>query len=823
MKRSTAITLVTISALTLATPRDGATQSFDACVPDWSQLAVMNDRDTMDDVYAAVWCGTPNPSEISASYASALRLGINAEYWEEQWRIEGGNVCRPLTTGNRLFNATAFMEELWLNRGNSTLAAQNGSLHWLVDYIHRDSKGYVNTCRLWSENVPGSGVIASNPRNDDPTELHARFYWEQTVAERAATLVHENAHESSYHLDDNPCGVGSCDRRFQVPNLWPFEVEHNAQTWNIWFLGEAVDTYRRDPSDPYGRLQIVNLGTVLSDPGQDEICGYWPMLSPAARFWAVQTMQAKLTRSFVFPTAPAQFPAYARVQPTAVPLYDYGGNEYAVDRAWDARWTCGHICDPADYDFAAGGRYACNEDHQSGNAERNLRRRLLCESIETQIAGGVSREEWETLRLGFGSPDNPGAIPCIPGYSNAFLDAYCDRRIAAAGDVHDIGGGWNLPDPAGYVDTDFQVRQCEWEYCAGQFDPQWLVDARTNCFEWSDTSPPDCLNALCGDLAAIASREGPVSRAYFDAVHCRKTLLEGFAQVTLPDPPSGVCDEAYRGCRVDQAYEQWRAARLQGYCSLVPAAPATTLALDITPLPLPVPPPVIALPDLVLDSIRVLDYAAFQARFPGVAVDRCEARLSLCEASAEKAAEVAAKFVAVSEVPERLLLPNVLPEGLPIDILLPEVDANVRKLAEVVVDGPDESGLTPEEALRRLMSIPEAQHALTHALGKEAYFALFGVEGRLPVFGAEVVEAFAEPVLRFDFELNQAQQALLPSLVAVSQVRARIASPETTVLIEQAATLAEQPVFYDFVRSTANAADTGELNMLLDQLPQLAQ
>ena len=755
-------------------------------------------RATMDAEMMMLWCSPPIDPNLPFHYINGLNL-LNFSgllYWPIIMQVDGG-LCQPNGYVTRLINAAVLLDQVYWHRSNSTFG--DLPMHWLAFVFDRSDQGYVATCR--------QGVVATNWSNH-PTELHDIFFKNYSAPQRASTLVHEGVHDDIPHSDAgglcnaDTCGT-SCDDMFGI---------YNAQTTQIQALGDQIDTYMRSPTT--GELYIRNW-----DPANN-ICGYIPFLTERQRFAVNDLMNRKLNNCFQI--APDPMPYYSRTFPTPAPgsllsalaMYDYGGLIYANDLVREARWECHTVCDVDDFDFALGGYRSCNEDVNPANVSRNQERRLACllANLSAQTATESQRRE---IQREF--EETTATNLCFLGVSDAYLEQKCSNAVSLANTLDEMETLWyqDIPpiEETGSFGWDSAFNECAQGFCQQKFDSQWITDARTACYEWTD--PAGCLDHACGKLFEFGLYYGEYSTKYLESVACRMEFIENNGNPDAYILDAGICEDKYHDCIIEEAYPEWLAAKQQGQCSLYDPPP---------PYPVPIPP-IIPTFKLLLKELQYIgeyeDYSEFMSQFPDAHFDVCEASLTLCEQTEQLGRRIVSEFVAVSEVPEEVFPTGMNPENLPFANIVNEIDANIRRLSRIAAGVDSVSGITPGEALEQLSMLPEAQHAISKVLGKEAYFGLFGTAGLEKVFGPEVVGLYPDADIQFQFMLNPQQQALVPQMIEVKNLRLKTVSDLTLQHLDIA--VANQEAMFNFIKNVAGAETPTEINTLLDGLATVGQ
>lgn len=764
----------TVLAATLFAPAPAA-----ACVNDYDNWGWLQPDETQDDELTGRWCTT---QEGINAYWYALNLDDgDGSNWNT---LAEGNSCNPNTHFARVMNGAYMMDFVYYNLLSPTLGQNQYAYYWLVNHVSPHSEaGYQAGCNFNpAETVH---VIASNPSGtSDPTNLYYMFFWLLTANERASTLVHEAVHDWSSHIEPESCN-NACGRSCDV-SFGP----SNAQTWDIVYLDHSVSAYRR--ADGSDQLDVAHLGDLLGTG--EQVCGYIPVLSPETRRAAVDTMAWKFDSCFSQAGNPE--PPTTVVTWASDPFWEYGDYEYDYDKMVGARWSCDEICDAAEWGSK------CDAAAQPGNSAVNTYNQALCNDFNGQLHQGVTPQQRATLANQFSWQKHA----CVPGYSDAYLDSYCSTASTNASNVAAVESNWNLPDQPGAFDSGEAMLDCVQTYCQSRFLSQWAFDARAACYEWDDSL--GCLDAICGSLAELTTDYGATSAEYFAAVQCRRHFIDhnGDASEYLDALENqGGCDRVYTDCRNDVARTEWLAAQGLGECSLVSDGVATTTHTYGLG---------------AIATVNAFDsYARFAAVHAGVAVDGCVAKREMCEATQALLHRIVAEMLTETKIPyaiERLLN---LPDPPPYD-RQEQVFQNVRVLADIATSSPfgTTGGMTPAQAIDRLRKVPEANQALSIALGQQLYFATLGADSsRANVFGAAKIHAFEGATMPTDAFETRAQGALRLQLTAGKATREKLSSATAAALYDQAASSNVEALF-TFVKAMQTATSLGEVDAAYDTL-----
>ncbi len=745
------------------------------CYNDYDAWGWLDAPDTMDDELTPFWC--TDYTKIT-NYWNALDLG-DPDGTDWNWST-GGDWCNPNGHTTRLINAAIVMDFITSDTLAPTLELYTSDYYWLGDLVmpHSRGNGYSSDC-------DHDGAIASNPQADDePTQLHYAFFWQLAAAERAGTLVHEVVHDwTGAHMDPEFC-FGKCGNSCD-----PSYGGDNPQTIEIYFLHDAVAAFRRCADRD--ETQVFHLGDALGTGLP--ICGFLPRLSPETRWRAASTILAKLENCFAYRDVGRANPPTSVWYPTTNLFWDYGGAEFPFDQDNLTRWVCGQLCDE-NVDGTA-----CDEQAQPGNVAINAFNREHCALANAQVHEGVTANEWVTLQ----SQYTFGKSACIPGYSAAYVAAYCADLSAAAGNVADIEAAWDLADYPGAFDSGWHMRQCMGAFCTAHFDPAWEEPAMDVCYEWDD--PIGCTAYLCGSLTELAADYGATSSAYFSGVQCRKHLLSSSADPgECPAPPgdAGPCEEEYIACRnldpppaEPSPYDEWVAAQAAGTCSLVipgpnGSQPSTNGNYDLG----------------ALHDIRdITSYRDFTATHQGISLHPCMGEYLTCKSTIRSQVDLLARLVDVSDFrwaePTEPGVPGPRQPGWNEG----EVLRNVETLAGFVVLDDEEEGLGRAEALDRLLTNPESILGLAQRAGPEVFFGAVGADARHEgLFGSERVAEFSDAVVSPLLGRSATERQLLTGLARGREVRDQLGSAAAVELYTRAAE--SQPgAYYSFLHTVANA------------------
>ncbi len=771
--------------LGLAVPGAALAQTCPPQQSDFDDWGWLKSGESGDAWMTDIVCDTPGvlPSAILAA-TTHLGLAQNLAFWD---MLSDASDCNPNTWGMRLVNGAYAADYIGVHRDNDTFDhfASPGAImpggteveYWLSQFVsfYVSSEGYIWQCLAADDaGGPSDGLtFASNPNDDSALKLYYPWFWNKTVIDRASTLVHEAAHEFAPHLMNSACTNGaSCDDAF---------MNANAQTFQIIYDAQALDAYQRE--DGGKDLKIVNLG--------NGVCGYLPLLPDQERFSVVAVMQDKLQT--VFQTTPPQsaWPASAFIDDVNGTIYDKGsspggqaGVAYRIDVTNGAMWPCGKVCNPADFDFAAGGPRACNEDYQPANAQVNADNEQKCKDLNAQVQAGVTPAEHAALK----SQAQMMKL-CAPGISDAYIEKVCDETMVGADHVDDIEQSWGIPDSMGYAyEAEDAIRACQADFCAAQDLDAWASQAANTCFEWDD--PAGCLKLACGDLAAIEAAKGRDSDEYFEAIVCRASELardvEGLKKA------DGICAEQFNECIIRERYlDLWTAQLAGGECwskDLGPKDPYFVQwrgSIGVRP---------------ARDVIR--------ADRGGLMYSACVAEEKACEALQAALQGMAAKLAGY------VLEERPIWKGPPLPDPWEQLEGRFdRELAQSMADlgaelslgGFSEVPLSRDLRIRKAAQSPEAQVALAALIGHDTYFAAGGAHFAEGVFSPEKIARFSgERAQRDPYAVSTERVA--GELEALKTLSRRFGSAEWARLVRAAPRLGAER-YYGHALALLNARD----------------
>lgn len=754
---TTTLRVVGAFALLLTSLRPVVTFA-DACPPnesDWVTWTTMDDVTSGDVWFARVWCGyqeggrlvTPDPA-LKARVIASVRANMGLDQDWDIWSrfIADTDTCNPRSWGVRLVNAGYFADYVGEQRDNSTLTHGNSPgarmpdgtpvTRWLSQWMLRYAadEGFDFECHAGGDPPgPPRFTFASNPFAG-ANNLFFPWFWNLNVADRAATLVHEAAHDFSSHIGNDQCGnQGSCDDFY--PNA-------NAQTFDTIFNSHAVDAYLRAPGSR--ELAVANYG--------NGVCGYIPVLPDQVRFGTANNIQNNLTMVFRSPPPQSIWPASAFLDAARGSIYDRvddpGGRPdivYRIDVQNAARWPCDQVCDPADYD--AGGRRACDEVRQSANAERNRTNRATCEALNAEARAGTTGAALALLR--------DRAITemqsCAMGVSQTYVDAACDEVIGRSSTTADIAANWTLDDVGYGFDAEEAIADCQQRFCDTRDTSEWLPTASAACFEWDDSS--QCLAAACGGtLAEVAADHGRDSLDYLSAMVCRQSAIVT-GELSFADVRP-LCQRQYERCVTgDQYLAAWQEQLASGgECWMGPAGADKG-------------DPLYSDEFKTIGALELSDWLARFDRGSSFLHSSCTLERMACETEQAAVQATFAKIVALQAKTIPINEGDFPRPGDRFGLFDAEVLGEMTELGDLlaVPSTGDEKPLARDGRLARLVAIPEAQVAIADFVGRDTFFGAGGglfTEGyfapeTLAMFGGVAPEAdpYGIPTTGFEAEL----------------------------------------------------------------------
>jgi hypothetical protein len=200
-----------------------------------------------------------------------------------------------------------------------------------------------------------------------------------------------------------------------------------------------------------------------------------------------------------------------------------------------------------------------------------------------------------------------------------------------------------------------------------------------------------------------------------------------------------------------------------------------------------------------------------------VQLDQCEAVLEACEANEAMLHELIAEMLAVTRVPYGFEWLEGMSDPPPYDVQS-EVFKNVRQLAQIAITPDTGSGFTPAQAIERLRHVPEANQALSIALGQQLYFAALGADSaRASVFGASRIGYYAGAAVPVDAHETSAQAALRQQLTAGKATREKLGSTAAMTLYDRAAAT-NMEAFFTFLKALQTATSLDQIDAAYDAL-----
>ncbi|MCA9561568.1 MAG: hypothetical protein H6704_10105 [Myxococcales bacterium] len=687
---------------------------------------------TGDDWITADVCSSgARRQSITNRVITHMGLDENWDYWDDGF-LSSTNVCNPDRWGARVVNGAYATDMPGEARDNDTLnhtATPGATLPnnipvvlWLSQYVsfYVSEEGHRWQCHD-DDDPPGPPrfTFASNPNSNSAITLYFPWFWNKSAFDRGSTLVHEATHEFQGHIADSACSNGgSCD------TAW---LQDNAQSFQIVFDAQAVDAYQKDADDD---LIAVNFGS--------DACGYLPLLPDQDRFSLVQVMRNKLMNVFQIVPPTSQYPASAIIDnlPGTVwaPGAAQGGNAgdaYRIDVVNSARWSCGAVCDPADFTWPNGSR-ACNEDFQPENEGINQMNRQRCQNLNAQVAAGVTPAEYQTLKtLAY------GMFICKQGVSQQYLDGVCDDVTAGRiGHIDDIADRWPLIDDGGYgYSAEDAIERCQIRWCSGRYVPAWDDAARDVCYEYDD--PAGCMPLLCGDLAELDPDPGRDSIEYFEAVVCRASELG--RDIPGVRPIESVCDKVFNECIIETEYFPAWLEQLDGEDCWSDALPQPVVGRD-------------PLHTELRRQMTVLTAERFQVvdRTAGLLTSECAMREAECEALQAALQAAHAKILgirAVSRIPwERPPGPDPWDRRFQrLGYFDRDFERAMVELGQDLLSNGVEGRLFEDERIQRAAAMPEARVALAELVGYDTYLQSGGRFFAEGVIAPERMQQFSGP------------------------------------------------------------------------------
>jgi hypothetical protein len=794
---------------------------------------------TMDSWMTTQWCGSyqastnsakiPDPAwrdQVTQLMVNRLHLGQNyADHWEPVI-TSGVNTCNPDDWWPRLVNGGLLADWVASFRAASDISHNfsmgftfNGApvTRWLEQFVDPLAEpGFVWSCEHpYTKDKSGNcagWTIASNPSDDDPMNLFYAFFWLNTAVERAGTIVHEINHELVGHVADSLCdNKGSCDFGFLAPNPGkPNNV--NTQSVEILYFSQIIDAYMQKKADfslplagavpNFGGMMVKNIGPDAA--GVDQ-CGYVPVLSEFEREAARSFAQWKLDGSFQVSPAQAAYPAAVLKEPDG---------SWTIDRANQAIWPCGAVCDANLHTFDPSGanpaQKGCNEQWQPKNVEINAANRAACLSANQQVKAGVTEAQRAAIAVAF-----LGKLQsCATGVPYDLQSLACDDAISKSSTMGEVAANYPIPMLPGFARST-AISSCQAQFCAefASYDvtPE---SAAAACYEVDLSDPQTGCPGPCGALGGWLSEA-----EQFERILCRYAIATGAEPpLTKPQPPAkSTCGSKITACGLatkqqlswEAAVSAWAEARANGECWFDDYPPESAVAPAYLNSPL-------------ADLAGKLELDTWLG-FPGaqeLLFDPCLATAVSCQALDELSAKLAIEaVVAAKDLP----YPPPL-EALGKAALLPALSAETNPVAAFHNGlALEASRLVSEQDLGfdlvaavALVGDPEYAGALASRLGPAAYGALFGV--------AEVAGALGPGAGGLSFQLGE--DAFGPPLGAeatatlaqLSALRQKSESPATIAALGAGLATADPADLYGILESISNASTVDELDAAFDEL-----
>jgi hypothetical protein len=747
--------------------------------------------ESMDNMHLE-WCTNNTHRE---NLWNCLSLGEEEDFWLEQLALDGPWCSSPFGATTRLFNAQWFIGGVQWNRSNNTLSQSVSD--WYNYVCDRSPDGYKNVC--------GNTSPASNPQNSwEATILRPRFY-ETSVPVRGGLLVHEATHEDVRH-----CCSGStfdCDAYCGGSISCGDSVDWSYGLWNatgkeIDFLRHAISAYQKDAA--------TNELIILEDPNTGD-CGYIPLITEEARNDVNSRLWFLFNNCYVFnPLHPERHDFINSFDDPSFPhslgwmLAQYPAN--LASRPWlssyeGPRFPCEEICDPSDY-LWPDGEHACNVAYNDQNAGINSWNWFQCGVINASVYHGApasvineAQQEWLITRK-----------LCNCYVDGEYLEEYCLDLIAdGASSVDELEEFWDLDDEPCAWFPNSAINDCIKLYCQEEFDLGWINIARGMCYEWDD--PLGCLDEVCGKLEDYDDE----SLEYFESLQCRRHYIEHYGNIdAYYDELEGMgkCELMYTHCKNGEAMEEWLEAKQNGECNLTPELGQSSMYQVH-----------------ILNSLREINYDVVYDDLEqeySVSPGKCEAVQEMCEKISELNSRIAAKFLDVSEAPIPLPEDPWIRSKFNIDIGMQQLAESIASptfafTATAAAPTNNISGFTQKEAIHQLTHVPEYLHALSDALGKDAFFGLYGGKGLEKIFGEETALHFPTAEIQFGFELTPEQELLLPEFNLHKETRERIESSEILEILEALA-ISDPERLFNFMKDVYHAPSIEDLNTKLDEL-----
>jgi hypothetical protein len=775
-----------------------------------------------DDWVTAKWCTS---EEARTNLMNGLSIFVDESgeiktLWTLLFLEQGADFCNPYGLLTRLLNTEQMLYEVVYHRDNITIPKSSSEMDYAGFVVNRSEAGYEPVCTAEYE--------AQNPYPFGTTKL-SQPHFTRMVPYRAATLVHEATHDDVDHisqdsvcisyvnLNDFSCigkmGGGAFGTPFSdaycaylfndcmamTAPYWPRYVD--PQTGAVYDCGSSVDIgFGMWNAQTNGVSFMLNsMDTFLKDPETNELyiqrypghgCGYVPLISWFAYDELSRVLKFKSWFCFLInPDYPERSKFWLDF--FSKHFYaDYSGlnSNYIVAPAWQPTFPCDKPCVPGAY--LSGGALSCNEDYQPGNASINHFNFNLCRSITNDLPAQFTLTDIAKAADQF----EQNKKDCISGVSTDYL---CDVVIQTSDTLLELETNFKVEDMPGYFVPDTAVSDCERKYCQWRFDSSWAQTARESCYHWDD--PLGCSKHLCGELG-----NDPTNFENFKMLLCRKGYFDNNGDPkAYATKDAGKCDQDYMDCVAQEAFQIWLASE---ECTLrdQPGDPYQFIT---------------HLPQLHALNLAAsgLSYAGYQEACPNCQLHSCEAMQASCTSLMKDMASKLGEFLTHTAIPKQIVLKEQgMPTGPSIDPVIKPIERSLKTMVDIVAR-PYTDLLGYGNIVDQFLTVPEYQHASARALGHEAFFSIVGTRGFQKVFAKETLALYENATLRFDFNLNPEQSALLPALTEISTTRQRIEAPATLSLFESLATSSPETMF-NFVQDVSHARTIGEINMLLDRV-----
>jgi hypothetical protein len=180
----------------------------------------------------------------------------NKEYWDDGFGWDDAcNTDQPLA---RTFNACYLLTYSANDYLNDNWDAPQNILQWGRRYVRNNIDDLRSKCgdgSAWASSFSGFWV-------DDRVELYLGFFYQASVVERAATLVHEARHQGgkSHNANFPPGSVygggkSGADSDWDYQGAWTFETGY---LWWFYAAGARTTSAMRERARQTGNLNIDN-------------------------------------------------------------------------------------------------------------------------------------------------------------------------------------------------------------------------------------------------------------------------------------------------------------------------------------------------------------------------------------------------------------------------------------------------------------------------------------------------------------------------------------------------------------------------------------